>query len=74
MKPFKLLLIVFALVFTFTAIWIHAFYPPDTACDERADALRALRVCLSENSCLISLSDVERLERLERHCPILPND
>lgn len=73
MKIWKLLLTVFVLVFAFVAIWIHAFYPPDSSCDERLDALRALRICLNDQSCLITLSDVERLERLERHCPTLPN-
>jgi len=42
------------------------------SCDERLDALRALSVCLEDQSCLITLEDVVKLERLKRSCPTLP--
>jgi hypothetical protein len=73
-RPWHYVAVTVALALAFAAIYLHAFYPPDTSCDERVDALRALRTCLNESTCLITLADVERLTMLERHCPSLPSD
>jgi hypothetical protein len=60
-------------------LYLHAYQPGMfrarqlELCEQRGDAMRALASCIESSSCLITLSDVERLARLQRQCPTSQN-